>query len=192
MAGGGLWRKTLVYFGLADEDEDYYDELPGPGRYDDEAYADSYTEPERGRGKVRPLPDRPRRPQDFDEIYSDDDYRGGRSSGYAQQRGPSLRPVPGGLDQPQVRVQLVVPRSFNDAQTVADKYKNDIPVILNLQQSDTELAKRLIDFASGLTYALDGGMQRVADKVFLLTPRNVEVSAEERQRILDRGFFNQY
>ena len=91
-----------------------------------------------------------------------------------------------------MRVQLVVPRSFNDAQTVADKYKNDIPVILNLQQSDTELAKRLIDFASGLTYALDGGMQRVADKVFLLTPRNVEVSAEERQRILDRGFFNQY
>lgn len=192
MAGGGLWRKTLVYFGLADEDEDYYDELPDPGRYDDEAYADSYAEPERVRGKVRPLPDRPRRSQDFDEIYSDDDYRGGKSPGYSQQRGPSLRPLPGGLDQPQVRVQLVVPRSFNDAQTVADKYKNDIPVILNLQQSDTELAKRLIDFASGLTYALDGGMQRVADKVFLLTPRNVEVSAEERQRILDRGFFNQY
>jgi len=75
---------------------------------------------------------------------------------------------------------------------VADKYKNDIPVILNLQSSDTELAKRLIDFASGLTYALDGGMQRVADKVFLLTPRNVEVSAEERQRMLEKGFFNQY
>ena len=54
------------------------------------------------------------------------------------------------------------------------------------------LAKRLIDFASGLTYALDGGMQRVADKVFLLTPRNVEVSAEERARLLEKGFFNQY
>ena len=119
-------------------------------------------------------------------------YRGGRTSDYSKQRGPSLKPLPGGLDQPQVKVQLVVPRSFNDAQTIADKYKNDIPVILNLQQSETELAKRLIDFASGLTYALDGGMQRVADKVFLLTPRNVEVSAEERQRILDRGFFNQY
>ena len=65
-------------------------------------------------------------------------------------------------------------------------------MILNLQQSETELAKRLIDFASGLTYALDGGMQRVADKVFLLTPRNVEVSAEERQRMVERGFFNQY
>jgi len=70
--------------------------------------------------------------------------------------------------------------------------KDGIPVILNLQATDQELSKRLIDFASGLTYALNGGMQRVADKVFLLTPRNVEVSAEERARILERGgFFNQ-
>jgi cell division inhibitor SepF len=60
-----------------------------------------------------------------------------------------------------------------------------------LQGSDVELSKRLIDFASGLTYALDGGMQRVADKVFLLTPRNVQVSAEERARLLDGNFFNQ-
>ena len=65
-------------------------------------------------------------------------------------------------------------------------------MILNLQGTDPELSKRLIDFASGLTYALNGGMQRVADKVFLLTPRNVEVSAEERARLLERGgFFNQ-
>ena len=92
----------------------------------------------------------------------------------------------------QVRVHLVLPRSFNDAQQIADRFKDSVPVILNLQNADTELSKRLIDFASGLTYALDGGMQRVADKVFLLTPRNVEVSAEERARMLDRGgFFNQ-
>jgi cell division inhibitor SepF len=91
-----------------------------------------------------------------------------------------------------VRVHLVVPRSFNDAQQIADKFKEGTPVILNLQGSDPDLSKRLIDFASGLTYALDGGMQRVADKVFLLTPRNVEVSAEERARLLERGgFFNQ-
>jgi cell division inhibitor SepF len=89
-------------------------------------------------------------------------------------------------------VHLVIPRSFNDAQQIADKFKESIPVILNLQGSDADLSKRLIDFASGLTYALDGGMQRVADKVFLLTPRNVEVSAEERARWLERGgFFNQ-
>ena len=91
-----------------------------------------------------------------------------------------------------VKVHLVLPRSFNDAQQIADRFKDGVPVILNLQGSDQELSKRLIDFASGLTYALDGGMQRVADKVFLLTPRNVEVSAEERARMLERGgFFNQ-
>jgi cell division inhibitor SepF len=64
-------------------------------------------------------------------------------------------------------------------------------VIVNLQGTDVELSKRLIDFSSGLTYALNGSMQRVADKVFLLTPRNVEVSAEERARLIDRGFYNQ-
>jgi len=89
------------------------------------------------------------------------------------------------------RVHLILPRSFNDAQQVADRFKNGVPVILNLQSADTELSKRLIDFASGLTYALDGGMQRIADKVFLLTPSDVELSAEDRARMLERGFFNQ-
>ena len=74
---------------------------------------------------------------------------------------------------------------------IADRFKDMTPVILNLQGSDADLSKRLIDFASGLTYALDGGMQRIADKVFLLTPRNVEVSAEERARLIEKGFFNQ-
>ena len=103
-------------------------------------------------------------------------------------RGRALRPVRNGAD---VRVHLVTPNSFNDAQSIADKFKDAVPVIVNLQGTDAELSKRLIDFASGLTYALNGSMQRVADKVFLLTPRNVEVSAEERARLIDRGFFNQ-
>ena len=90
-----------------------------------------------------------------------------------------------------LQVHLVVPKSFNDAQQIADQFKDSIPVILNLQGTDTDLSKRLIDFSSGLTYALDGGMQRIADKVFLLTPRNVEVSAEERARLIEKGFFNQ-
>ena len=101
---------------------------------------------------------------------------------------PPARPGNGRGD---VRVHFVIPKSFNDAQDVADKFKDSIPVILNLQQSDNHRSVRLIDFASGLTYALDGGMQRIADKVFLLTPRNVEVSAEERARLIEKGFFNQ-
>ena len=101
-----------------------------------------------------------------------------------------LRPVDNGRTGG-VQVHLVIPKSFNDAQQVADQFKDSVPVILNLQGIDAELSKRLIDFASGLTYALDGGMQRIADKVFLLTPRNVEVSAEERARLIEKGFFNQ-
>jgi cell division inhibitor SepF len=88
-------------------------------------------------------------------------------------------------------VHLVIPKSFNDAQQVADKFKDGIPVVLNLQSTDTELSKRLIDFTSGLTYAMDGGMQRIADKVFMLTPRDVEISAEERAQLIEKGFFNQ-
>ncbi|MGH2842431.1 MAG: cell division protein SepF [Solirubrobacteraceae bacterium] len=64
-------------------------------------------------------------------------------------------------------------------------------MILNLQGADSDLSKRLIDFASGLTYALDGGMERVADKVFMLTPQNVEVSADQRAQLIEKGFFNQ-
>ena len=90
-----------------------------------------------------------------------------------------------------MQVHLVTPNSFNEAQEVADRFKRGVPVILNLQATEAELSKRLIDFASGLTYALDGGMQKIAEKTFLLTPRNVEVSAEERARLIEKGFFNQ-
>ena len=86
----------------------------------------------------------------------------------------------------------MLPRSFNDAKQIADRLKSSTPVIVNLQEADQELSKRLIDFSSGLTYALNGNMQRIAERVFLLTPPNVEVSAEERAKALERGgFFNQ-
>jgi cell division inhibitor SepF len=146
----------------------------------------------RDRPTVRRLGSRRRR-DEIDDIFADD-------SESDRHRTSVLRPVGGGGGgggggrnggRSDVRVHLVIPKSFNDAQDVADKFKEAIPVILNLQSSDTDLSKRLIDFSSGLTYALDGGMQRIADKVFLLTPRNVEVSAEERARLIEKGFFNQ-
>lgn len=186
----GLWHKTLVYFGLSDEDDDYYD--------DEEPMVQQQPDPEstyRQRANVRRIESTPRRrgASDFDDIFSEDDYRASsRAASLSQSRTPPVRAVPSAQEMQPVRVHLVVPKNFNDAQVIADKFKGDVPVILNLQQSETELSKRLIDFASGLTYALDGGMQRVADKVFLLTPKNVEVSAEERQRLLEKGFFNQY
>ncbi len=100
----------------------------------------------------------------------------------------SVQPVP----SRQVRVHMVEPKSFNDAEQIGQKFKADIPVIINLQQADAELSKRLIDFASGLTYGLDGGIQRVAERVFLLTPHNVEVSAEDKRWLREKGFFNQF
>ena len=102
--------------------------------------------------------------------------------------GPRAVPPPEGAIS---QVHLVVPRSFNDAKQIADRFKLSVPVIVNLQDADVDLSKRLIDFASGLTYALNGTMQRIADKVFLLTPPNIVVSAEERTKALERGgFFN--
>lgn len=89
-------------------------------------------------------------------------------------------------------VHIVEPKGFNDAKQIGDRFKSGVPVIMNLQFVDKELAKRLIDFASGLTYGLNGGIQRAADKVFLLVPHNVEVSAEEKLRLQEKGLFNQF
>jgi cell division inhibitor SepF len=182
MAFKDTWHRTLVYFGLA-EDRDPYDDEPADYREPEEELESRYRE----RPNVRRLSSRRRR-DDIDDIFADDPS--------ADKRTAVLRPVAGSQPPPNggrgdVRVHFVIPKSFNDAQDVADKFKDSIPVILNLQQSDNHLSVRLIDFASGLTYALDGGMQRIADKVFLLTPRNVEVSAEERARLIEKGFFNQ-
>lgn len=178
MALRDTWHRTLVYFGLA-EDEEYEEDL--------EPYNEPEVEAEQSdRPPVRRLSTRRRR----DEI---DDIFGGEAE--SESRTTSLRPVAGGRGNGRgsgdVRVHFVAPKNFNDVQDVADKFKDAIPVILNLQNTDHDLAKRLIDFSSGLTYALDGGMQRIADKVFLLTPQNVEVSAEERARLVEKGFFNQ-
>jgi cell division inhibitor SepF len=83
---------------------------------------------------------------------------------------------------------VVAPTSFNHAQEVADKLKVSLPVIVNLQNVDRDLSRRIIDFASGLCYGVGGQMERVANNVFLLTPSNVEVSAEERRRLEERGY----
>ena len=93
------------------------------------------------------------------------------------------------IPMPTTRVHVMDPRGFNDAQEVGDRLKNGQPVILNLQGVDRDLQRRLIDFSSGLAYAVAGSMQRVDDQVFLLTPSNVEVSQEEKDRLQARGLF---
>jgi cell division inhibitor SepF len=181
MGLGDVWSRALVYFGIVEED----------GYWDEEAYtAEEELERtyDRDRQNVRRLNPRSSRRRDEFEDWSEPDAEPGAQTAVARQSGNRrLESVAAAS----VKVHLVVPRSFNDAQSIADKFKDSVPVIVNLQSADPELSKRLIDFSSGLTYALSGSMQRVADKVFLLTPRNVEVSAEERARLIDRGFFNQ-
>jgi cell division inhibitor SepF len=102
-------------------------------------------------------------------------------------RSAVVRPVP---VTPNAKPHVVAPTSFNEAQEVADTYKANTPVIVNLQDADRELSRRLIDFASGLCYGLGGTMERVANSVYLLTPSNVELSAEERRRLHERGLYD--
>ncbi len=179
MALRDTWHRTLVYFGLAEEEDPRYEPVREP---EPEAeLEDRYRE----RPNVRRL--QRRRRDEIDDIFADEPRGPGRDTRVLRSVGGNGRSTAAG----DIQVHLVIPKNFNDAQQIADQFKESIPVILNLQGTDTDLSKRLIDFASGLTYALDGGMQRIADKVFLLTPRNVEVSAEERARLIEKGFFNQ-
>lgn len=159
----GVFKRTLVYLGLMEDDE--FEEV----REFEEPAPAVYQE----RPPERPAERQPRvrRQRDVTEV------------------APVLQPV---VSTSQVKVHMIEPKSFNDAEQIGQKFKSDIPVIINLQQADGELSKRLIDFASGLTFALEGGIQRVADKVFLLTPHNVDVSAEDKRWLREKGFFNQF
>ncbi len=93
------------------------------------------------------------------------------------------------VESPQLKMFIAEPRTFGEAQSIADRFKQDMPVILNLTATDPELAKRILDFASGLTYGLGGGLQKVSERVFMLTPANVDVSAADRRRLRDKGLF---
>jgi cell division inhibitor SepF len=197
MAFRDTWRRALEYFGLVEgdyiEEGEYTDEheITGPDRVLENEPPRRETRDTGQVSAIRTGAGRDRR-DDIDDIFADDEpprrrlepveevdrpsRGGGRSRGNGGAAG---------------EIHMVTPRSFNDAQQVGDEFKRQKAVIINLQTSDRELSKRLIDFASGLTYALGGGMQKIADKVFLLSPANVEVSAEEKARILEGGFFNQ-
>jgi cell division inhibitor SepF len=212
MGLGDLWNRTLVYFGIAEEYDEAWDD---DGYSTEEELEQSYAERP---GNVRRLTPRGSRRDEYDdwtvsesnvlpepaaetmvstqsqEVATTRRDSSRRGSGSRRDSGARSkpRPIEAVPSPPTAQVHLVLPRSFNDAQQIADKFKQGVPVIVNLQNADQELSKRLVDFASGLTYALNGSMQRVADRVFLLTPHNVQVSAEERARVLESGgFFNQ-
>jgi cell division inhibitor SepF len=89
------------------------------------------------------------------------------------------------------RITTVHPRTYNEARTIGEQFRSGTPVIMNLTEMDDSDAKRLVDFAAGLTFGLRGSIDRVTNRVFLLSPHNVDVTAEDKARIAEGGFFNQ-
>ncbi len=104
------------------------------------------------------------------------------------QRRPARRPSNSSDLQ---RIETVTPRTYNDARTVGEHYRSGVPVIMNLSEIDDDDAKRLVDFSAGLVFAAHGSINRVTAKVFLLSPENITVTDEDKQRIAAGGFYNQ-
>ena len=164
-----MLRKAMHYLGLAPDDEyddDYYDEqAAAPSAVPSRSAYVPPEPPEPHHAAVRPLPRGPE--QVSGQVPAV------RTTGV-------VRPLtPQGTAKP----YAMSPSSFNEAQSVADKYMAGIPVIMNLQGLERDLSRRLVDFASGLCYGMRGSMERVTNQVYLLTPSNVEVSAEEKRRL---------
>ena len=169
-----VWRRMMVYLGLVDDDEypeydAYYEPAPAASPRPNPVVSGGGLEPEPAvSGVVRTLPREP-------------------DSGVTlQPRSAVVKPL---APVQSAKVHVVAPEGFNDAQEIGDRLKASQPVIVNLQGVDRDLARRLTDFSSGLTYGLGGQMDRVAKQVFLLTPSNVEVSAEEKRRLQERGLY---
>jgi cell division inhibitor SepF len=164
----GTWRKTMRYLGLVEDDE-----------------------VEVGPSAIPSL-------------------EGGVSTQPASEPGPFRRfrnqeqSLPPPMDSPEAVIRTIPqrpssgtihraePRRFNEARELGDRFKEGVAVIMNLQQTEDAIARRLVDFASGLVFARDGKIELVANRVYLLTPADVEVSAEERERLKEGGFYNQF
>jgi len=167
-----FFKKTLSFFGISDEDEIDLDETEGR---------------ETEKVKVRTLRDKSGK---IDSVNEKESPRRGHIFSSKPSRKISL--IGSGRDGIKSRVFVAEPKEFEEIQVIADNFKKDIPVIINLQKADQELGKRIIDFCSGLTYALEGNIKKVAEKVFLITPFNVEVSSEEQELLREEGFYDHF
>ena len=153
----GVWKKTLNYLGLVEDEDEFVDEIP----------------------EAEPAPVRRMKPQAVREVPAE-------TEGVVRTISSS-RPASASS-----AIYKSEPKRFNEAREVADRFKEGTAVIMNLQSTDDTIARRLVDFASGRVYGLDGKIELVANRVYLLTPANVEVSAEERERIAGGAFYNQF
>jgi len=200
----GMMRRAAVYLGLTDEqrfeDERYYDD------YEDEYETEpaepaaapdaAHREPEPAGGGALVVAQNDRRafaaPSNV-TVMPDRSERSSRAD-RAERGGPVMYSVPTDRSadrESSYRITTLHPRTYNEARTIGEHFREGVPVIMNLTEMEDADAKRLVDFAAGLIFGLRGNMERVTQKVFLLSPANVDVTAEDKARIAEGGFFNQ-
>ena len=159
-------RKMAVYLGLVEDDHRFQDKYDSYGEYED--YDDQADRPEQA---------------DEPEVRGRDDYVGYQAADWRIEHVSQTTDL--------ARITTLHPRTYNEARTIGEHFREGTPVIMNLTEMVDSDAKRLVDFAAGLIFGLRGSIERVTNKVFLLSPVNVEVTAEDKARIAERGFFNQ-
>ncbi|MEU5577931.1 MULTISPECIES: cell division protein SepF [Streptomyces] len=205
----GAMRKMAVYLGLVEDDG--YD---GPG-FDPDDEFEPEPEPERDRRRHEPphqshqpqrdesvrvvQPPAPREPVAHSASLAAESGRPARIAPVAsitperqslEKNAPVIMPKVVSEREP-YRITTLHPRTYNEARTIGEHFREGTPVIMNLTEMDDTDAKRLVDFAAGLVFGLHGSIERVTQKVFLLSPANVDVTAEDKARIAEGGFFNQ-
>jgi cell division inhibitor SepF len=166
-------RKMAVYLGLVEDDHRYQDKYDTYGEYED-------------------YDDQADRAEPADEADPRGVRRDGEAGGeYVGYQAPDWRAEHVSQTTDLARITTLHPRTYNEARTIGEHFREGTPVIMNLTEMVDSDAKRLVDFAAGLIFGLRGSIERVTNKVFLLSPANVEVTAEDKARIAERGFFNQ-
>ena len=160
-------RKMAVYLGLVEDDHRFQDKYDSYSDYED--YDDQV--------------DRPAAQEEADARLGRDAYAGDQAAAWRAEHAPQTTDL--------ARITTLHPRTYNEARTIGEHFREGTPVIMNLTEMVDSDAKRLVDFAAGLIFGLRGSIERVTNKVFLLSPANVEVTAEDKARIAERGFFNQ-
>ena len=166
-------RKMAVYLGLVEDDHRYQDKYDSYGEYED---YDDQAEPAEPADEADPR-----------GVKRDPEV----GSGYVGYQAADWRTEHVSQTTDLARITTLHPRTYNEARTIGEHFREGTPVIMNLTEMVDSDAKRLVDFAAGLIFGLRGSIERVTNKVFLLSPANVEVTAEDKARIAERGFFNQ-
>jgi cell division inhibitor SepF len=175
----GAMRRMGVYLGLV-EDDDYADDYSPTATHHGASHPSGERVPARrdSHAEARQVETRHAEPRYAEAAYVEELETSQVS--YAEE-----------YAQPQYQITAVHPRTYNEARTIGEHFRRDTPVIMNLTDMDDADAKRLVDFAAGLTFGLHGRIERVTNKVFLLSPAHVSVTAQDRQRMVETGFFNQ-